>query len=556
MGYIHCTMETRKVNVTPVPRYSLAGPFKGHMSIKSSRKSAAYCPGSSNKLTNQYMIQDHMMFHYKKVLSAKAAVDSTAPKSLLSSVKYSDQQRRERLKKKVSQCETKVISAQTGLQKTSTNNTRPSSADIVQSCASLQGNDEGDCFHYLESHLISSPRFAASCHSSQFLCQSSRSGQKATKPFYRSSSESGFRSPFTRREHSTQSYTSSSGIFKSKISYNSFHDPNQKTYSGDLLQKHSHCFTEDKPFTPKTLKKETKSSLSQYRYYTPPRRKPAKHRTPLMVNQDTQTDNNSFSDNVGSPQEKSILPQDSFTDHEWSFEEHLIEDHLSYENLSKIQNTGMGNTDQLYSLSRIPPERMKSPTMRKVTAEEEELRVLERVFERHFEMNKHRLDNDKMRHLLDVLRHDLGYTSDSVGVIVGKTKSRNVLFSKHVQSNEQDTTNMKKSENHTLVVDLSKEDCGEDCSTCTPLECEEQSCSTDLPQPVNGTQEFEEAGANKTESELIPGAVDKLSTCENDFKNPRQEITRDIEDLEKNLATSLFVSNENNSCCVTDDSCT
>uniref|UniRef100_W5MPI3 Spermatogenesis associated 7 n=1 Tax=Lepisosteus oculatus TaxID=7918 RepID=W5MPI3_LEPOC len=422
-------METRKVNVTPVPRYSLAGPFKGHMSIKSS----PYCPGSSNKLTNQYMIQDHMMFHYKKVLSAKAAVDSTAPKSLLSSVKYSDQQRRERLKKKVSQCETKVISAQTGLQKTSTNNTRPSSADIVQNYFIQISNSNGRFSNYLESHLISSPRFAASCHSSQFLCQSSRSGQKATKPFYRSSSESGFRSPFTRREHSTQSYTSSSGIFKSKISYNSFHDPNQKTYSGDLLQKHSHCFTEDKPFTPKTLKKETKSSLSQYRYYTPPRRKPAKHRTPLMVNQDTQTDNNSFSDNVGSPQEKSILPQE--------FNQSFVQPCITYITSLKLLLIGydiawshLKDEAREHKHTIIQKqERMKSPTMRKVTAEEEELRylefiadvtneiltmglysnrVLERVFERHFEMNKHRLDNDKMRHLLDVLRHDLGYTSD------------------------------------------------------------------------------------------------------------------------------------------------
>ncbi|XP_078239077.1 uncharacterized protein LOC110087181 isoform X2 [Pogona vitticeps] len=69
-----------------VPKNSLMGPFRGHMSIKSS----PFSPGSSCKLSSQYIIQDHMAMHYRKLLSAKAAVDSSAPKSLNMSIKYGE----------------------------------------------------------------------------------------------------------------------------------------------------------------------------------------------------------------------------------------------------------------------------------------------------------------------------------------------------------------------------------------------------------------------------------------------------------------------------------
>ncbi|XP_044865797.1 spermatogenesis-associated protein 7-like isoform X3 [Mauremys mutica] len=88
-----------------VPKYSMMGPFRGHMSIKSS----PFSPGSSSKLSTQYIIQDHMATHYRKLLSSKAAVDSSVPKSLHTSIKYRDQQKKERLIKAVEKYKKELV---------------------------------------------------------------------------------------------------------------------------------------------------------------------------------------------------------------------------------------------------------------------------------------------------------------------------------------------------------------------------------------------------------------------------------------------------------------
>ncbi|NWV85076.1 SPAT7 protein, partial [Dasyornis broadbenti] len=70
---------------------------------------------------------------------------------------------------------------------------------------------------------------------------------------------------------------------------------NPKESSGDLLERHSQYFTKSrKPFTPRTLKSDAKSFLSEYRYYTPARRRKKSHRK-QRVEAQTQTDMISFS---------------------------------------------------------------------------------------------------------------------------------------------------------------------------------------------------------------------------------------------------------------------
>lgn len=122
------------------------------------------------------------------------------------------------------------------------------------------------------SSMVSSPRFNTSFHAKDIVYPSRKVGSQNQSHHTRTASEIKYRSP-EATSHRRQSACSLAASGDQSC-YKTFQDPVQKTYSGDLLQKHSQHFTQDKPFTPKTLKSDTSSYLSKYRYYRAPRRKP------------------------------------------------------------------------------------------------------------------------------------------------------------------------------------------------------------------------------------------------------------------------------------------
>ncbi|KAI3367620.1 hypothetical protein L3Q82_026459, partial [Scortum barcoo] len=367
-----------------------------------------FCPRTSSKLT-QSIIKDHMMSHYKKVYSAKAAIDASVPKSLIHSVKYNDQIRQERLRKGG-----RPQSAHSFCQRNSR-----ASCSSVESRLSVEYNDSP----YLCSRTstVSSPRFNTSFHAKDIVYPSCKVGPQNLFHHARPASEIKYRNPEAASHRKQSAYSLAASGDQS--CYKTFQDPFQKTYSGDLLQKHSQHFTQDKPFTPKTLKSDQSSYLSKYRYYRAPHRKPTQDCTKSqLLRQETYHGSTKTKEHT----EEFYEPSQGFnTEHEWS-EDELNGTYLSTSR-QQSQATKSRDRDFFYSSSRASLEGRKSPFMKDVSAEEEELmylefisavtedilsrghisdRVLDRVIKRHIDMNRHQLNEGKMRHLLEVLRKD------------------------------------------------------------------------------------------------------------------------------------------------------
>ncbi|ERE73688.1 putative spermatogeneis-associated protein 7 like protein [Cricetulus griseus] len=114
---------SRRVRATSVlPRYNPPCLFTGHLSTKSN----AFCTDSSSlRLTTLQLVKNHMTVHYNKILSAKATVDCSIPVSVSTSIKYADQQRREKLKKELARCEKEYKLNKSIMQNNSKMNSKP-----------------------------------------------------------------------------------------------------------------------------------------------------------------------------------------------------------------------------------------------------------------------------------------------------------------------------------------------------------------------------------------------------------------------------------------------
>ncbi|XP_061652136.1 spermatogenesis-associated protein 7 isoform X4 [Phyllopteryx taeniolatus] len=505
----------------------------------------------------QAMIKDHMVSHYKRIYSAKAVIDTSVPKSLTQSVRYLDRMKQERMKK----------------------GSRPQSAPSLShrnsraSCYSAQSrcSVQSEYAPYLCSRnsMLSAPGFSSSFHAKEVPSPSTKAApqnQHHHRPH--SVAELKFRS----QEPTSHGWPSACDPSTSgEPSFvKAFQDPVQKTYSGDLLQKHSQRFTQDKPFTPKMLKSEKSSYLSSYRYYRAPRgTKLAEECDDLRSEKGAKT--------MQHTQELYDPSQ------ELNKEQQLAETEYTgtYLITPKQQTNKSRDCDPFdYSTSFSLEGLNVSPS-----AEDEELmylefisdvtedilsrgsvsdRVLNRVIQRHIDMNLHRLDEAKMRHLLDILRNNLDEPSapSSYGEDLGK---KDLLDSLQVMpesaleqvKSEEDNNNF----SYVSKRDNSPEHCLEPVLSSTPVWSPERSSpltTNEKPQEEEnnwekGVSEHVSNNEGKDEEDDQP-LVTKQPQADGEarheeFLEDQAEVdverqSKELEDLERRFSESLHVEQD------------
>ncbi|XP_026858180.2 spermatogenesis-associated protein 7 isoform X2 [Electrophorus electricus] len=503
------------------------------------------CPSSSGKLTNHHIIKDHMISHYKKIYSAKAAVDCTVPRSMSCNVKYIDQKCRQQLKRDISEW---TQSVKSHMHKSIKKN-------ATRTCSRTVRGDEGTRLCMVDCDIFS-PRFNTSFHCKQTVYHSQMAASSANCG---RASELIYSSPNSQCHQFCQSSVTST----SQKKFKSFQDPMQKTYSGDILLKHTHYFTQEKPFTPRTLKSNSKSSLSTYRYYTCPNRREVEEKT--LLNQQeayygSTNNNQGCSAGLDSPP-GDLLPYS--LDHGWSDGESDVFRRYSTANKTK-------DSDFLLSSSRVSPEGMKSPIIRKVTAEEDELlylefitdvtddivargiysdRVLERVFKRHIDMNRHRLNEDKMRHLLDDLQNDLQSPPDAfVTALEYKETARTMLHRHKSSSLGQELTSVATDDINLLPCTSFEKD-KEEPESAIPL-LYSMPASVCVPKSAGAIKQEDENNIMDLEHQQKEVNVKSLSlehyqlNEEDKHQNytDQNELIKQLDELGRNISESLSVS--------------
>ncbi|XP_069453316.1 spermatogenesis-associated protein 7 isoform X6 [Ovis canadensis] len=405
---------SRRVRAASVlPTFDPSCLFKGHLSTKSN----AFCTDSSSlRLSSLQLVKNHMAVHYNKILSAKAAVDCSVPLSMSASIKYADQQRREKLKKELARCGRELKFTKTTVHPKSHSksllNTLQKSPVISSERLSLPKSQNvlTNCTEKNSSCSMSSMDYAAS-------------GSK--KPSSGTSYGRGPRGTFPGSQK-----------FQLVIS---------KAPSGDLLDKHSEHFSNRHlPFTPRTLKTEAKSFLSQYRYYTPARRK--KHFTNRRIEAETQTELSSFKSDFETVEIKNA------TDSEMNIRQAsgCVSDGtkgrrapLPLQGHELLWDKMRDGALQCSSSRAVCQYSLQPPSGRKMYSE-----FLERLFERHIKQNKHHLEEEKMRRLLHVLKVDLGCTSREGS---GKLDNVDTLHLRDVGKAENLEQNENKSEQDLII---------------------------------------------------------------------------------------------------------
>ncbi|XP_033918494.1 spermatogenesis-associated protein 7 isoform X1 [Melopsittacus undulatus] len=535
-----------------IPRCGPASPFKGQLSTKSN----AFCIDSSQSLTNQYLIRDHMVFHYNKILSAKAAVDCSVPKSRLSSIKFADQQRREKLKKKIARCEEEMSVGKTASRTSSRESGRLLVSPFGKSF--LEAEDKDGLFPCAwQAQYLSK---ALSPYSEHGLARSSpvtyaRKGSRNT-------SNSSVSTSSTPRKRSGLSCSCSSDSSASISCSQRRQGSNPKARSGDLLDSHSKFFTHSrKPFTPHILISDAKSFLSGYRYYNSAQRKrKTENHCKQHVEAQTQTDvisfpsaDKAFKREVVAEQKKGMSKAEDrrYTVHEperiAAFPYSFLRETPLYSQQSSARRTIEAEEEFLYLafIEEVTNEVLSLGLFSN--------RILEKLFECLIEENKNRLDESKMRHLLDVLKADLGCSpgSEAEHIHTGwealdllDLQEFDTVEELEIISKRQRQGKATKSDEFFGTMDLLKEP--EKCESPTFRESSKETESKD--DFSEDLTEMMDAGAvsgSCVKSEEDGGGLSSreptlnLITCDSGL-----EANEEIDDLEESFAKALQISRD------------
>uniref|UniRef100_A0A8V0ZB84 Spermatosis associated 7 n=1 Tax=Gallus gallus TaxID=9031 RepID=A0A8V0ZB84_CHICK len=541
-----------------IPRCGPASPFKGQLSTKSN----AFCIDSSRSLTKQYLIRDHLMFHYNRILSAKAAVDCSVPRSSLSSIKLADQQRRENLKKKIARYEKEMSVGKSASRSSSRESGRLLSTSFGKS--PLEVEDKDNLFSCAEhtpylSRALSPYGELGLLHSSP-VKRARKHSRNRSNASYSNSSVSMSSTP---RKRSGVSSRCSSDSFVSISHSQRRQERSSTTYSGDLLDRHAELFTNSqKPFTPRTLISDAKSALLGYRYYTAAQRQRKKH-CKQNVEVETQTDVISVPNTDKASERKVMTEQRKMTvkteDKIYNMDEpergiaafpysFLREASLYAEQPSARMNIEAVEEDDHLYLTFI-----EDVTNEILNIGLFSNRVLEQLFECHIEEYKNRLDESKMRHLLDVLKADLGCSPGSGAeqiragweafelLDLGKF---NMMEQLEFSSRSRRQGKATRSEEFFKTLDLLLKE----PSTCEVPLCSENSKKTE--SKGDFSEDIDEMMNAETESHVCVKSEDpdaspsceetlNLITCDSDL-----EANKELDDLEENFAEVLQIAHD------------
>ncbi|XP_053233548.1 spermatogenesis-associated protein 7 isoform X3 [Podarcis raffonei] len=519
-----------------IPRYGPASPFRGHLSTKSN----AFCiDDSSRRLSNQYLIRDHMAVHYNKILSAKV----------------SDQQRREKLKKEVEKCEKEMISSKNGSRSSSRESRRPLSATYRKDTLEAEDNVGLPSCTPSEQRCVLGPQATPERQNTALPNAANPARKDAPKASNISDPASCVSTSSLQRLHSKISSNSSSDSTANKHPHKA-PNPEPKVCSGDLLDKHSERFTNGRqPFTPRTLKSDAKSFLSQYRYYKPARQKISNFTK--QVEAETQTNISSFQ----------VASEGSEKRNMADFQKMIKE----VDDNADDKADEMKSFPQFSSPRVTSPSSAQSPTMKRIQAEEEELlylnfiqditdeilklglfsnRALERLFERHIEQNKNHLDETKMRHLLEILKVDLGCSKEEKPAggldMFGLHRPEPAEHRQH-RSKAQRQNKPAKCEVLLKAVDLNGND-----PSVSPVRSDDSEkaegkagFSPNLSEPVSvglDPSSFVVTDETADTSCTLPPALSS-TTCDADFET--SDSLREVDELKESFAESLPISTDN-----------